>query len=103
MSRILYASSGGRGAYELAWSRDGERIAFSANRGLYVMNRDGSGLAQIVDGIAFGPSWSPDGGRLVFTMGEQPSVYVVDDDGGNLTELTPFAASSTSPSWSPRP
>lgn len=68
------------------------------------MNRDGSGVAQIVDGVTLShPSWSPDGGRLVFAMGEQPSVYVVDDYGGNLTELTPFAASSTSPSWSPRP
>jgi Tol biopolymer transport system component len=107
--RVLHTTGAGR-AYGLAWSRDGKRIAFSADLhldardGLYVMNRDGTGVVQIVEGVALShPSWSPDGRRLVFTMGTQPSVYIVDADGGNLTELTPFAASSTSPNWSPRP
>jgi Tol biopolymer transport system component len=61
-----------------SWSPDGMRIAFESNRGsqnglyaAFIVNRDGSGLVQVTDYIgADHPVFSPDGKRLIFTMGD---------------------------------
>ena len=47
-----------------AWSRDGQRLAFTNARGIYVINVDGSGLRHLASG--WEPDWSPDGRMLVF-------------------------------------
>jgi Tol biopolymer transport system component len=54
------------------WSPDGKRIAFYSDRGgkyeAWVINRDGSGLAQLTSSPIrpiFFPLWFPDGRRLV--------------------------------------
>src|SRR6267154_5132237 len=57
-----------------AFSPDGTKIAFVKDfKGISVMNPDGSGLAQILDGASAGltsitsfPDWSPDGKKIVF-------------------------------------
>ena len=71
----------GQSIEELAWSPDGQQIAFVANptpggdafsgTNIYVMKRDGSDLVQIthMDPGSVGcwsPTWSPDGSKLVF-------------------------------------
>jgi len=65
-----------------AWSPDGSKIAFvssrtgDSNRNIYVMNSDGSGTAAnltpnttdpVYQGHDDGPSWSPDGSKIVYT------------------------------------
>jgi hypothetical protein len=63
------------GSFMPAWSPDGARIAFSTNRDgdleVYVMNADGSGVANLTrnpgtdEGWAY-PTWSPDGGSIAY-------------------------------------
>ena len=53
------------------------------------------------------PSFSPDGRRIAFTSGRSghPEVYIMDADGTNVEQLTPFAIGDqyyrSSPDWSP--
>lgn len=58
-----------------AWSPDGRRIAYAAHldtrdekqRGVYIINADGSGQRQITHSIDESPRWSSDGERVFFT------------------------------------
>jgi Tol biopolymer transport system component len=73
------------------WSPDGKKIAFVAGEGccadLYVINTDGSGLAQLTRlGTVTGADWSPDGRTLALRAAG--SVYVINVDGSDLTQLT---------------
>jgi TolB protein len=99
------------GPANIAWSRDGRRLAFDGpatsggtGRALYVVNADGSGLRQVGRGDArrFNPVFTPDGTRLVFVQDNGPQggsgdVYSVSTSGGGLTRLT------TSPGWDGAP
>jgi TolB protein len=98
---------------EAAWSPDGRQIAFQslvdgpfgAFGRIFVINVDGTGLRQVspdVDPNDYqfdgGPSWAPDGTRLVFTRGA--SLYVVNADGTGFAPL-PIEDFAQNPSWSP--
>jgi Tol biopolymer transport system component len=64
--------------YGAVWSHDGSRIAFvragsrAVGPGIYVVNRDRSGLRRVVPlrprvaKVVYLPGWSPDGTRLAF-------------------------------------
>jgi Tol biopolymer transport system component len=98
-----------------SWSPQGNEIVFSArvpatDRGtLWVVHSDGSGLHKIpvpgCGGVAdlpngtrnpdatgcFGPSWSPDGTKILFGRqkgSEQSDAYIVNPDGSGLFQLT---------------
>src|SRR5918995_378235 len=52
---------------EPSWSPDGEKIAFTNDDEIYVMNSDdGSDVTRLTDNDAFDadPSWSPDGEKI---------------------------------------
>ena len=78
-----------------SWSPDGERIAFVSDRGdleIYVMKADGRKPRNLTnnrhdDGAL---SWSPDGKHIVFESerDDNEDIYVMDDDGGNIHNLT---------------
>ncbi len=91
----------------LAWSPDGQRIAFAHNDqsvggaglhpSIWVANADGTGATQITSGPSdSAPSWSPDGQKIIFSR--SGGLCVVDPDGSNLT---PLPAAGQEPSWSP--
>ncbi len=114
MASALYAAQAdGTGVVQLvdsamlasspAWSPDGRTLAFSAGlfdaeRGIYVVNADGSDLRRlttkrhIFEGNG-GPRWSPDGRTLLFYAGLPPSqdVWVVNSDGTGERSLTSTA------------
>ena len=95
-----------------AWAPDSTRIAFSwvnldaipvedllagknagDTMGIYVVNRDGSGLQEIVagdDGTASNPTWSPRGDELIYDkrIREVSQLFKIASGGGIPEQLT---------------
>ena len=99
---------------DVAWSRDGSRIAFTAMKhagekemrsGIYVMRSDGTEAARVTDEetVAFYVSMSPDGKRVAYAgkTGEKKSdIFVSAVDGSKTSRLTQGGYNHT-PAWSP--
>lgn len=101
--------------YQLAWSPDSRRIAFTAAPGggvdrVYVVSRDGGSPVALTpgSGIESQPSWSPDGRYLAFervataadSTGGQGAIYIVDLK-SDKTSLLPGSVGLQGPAWSP--
>jgi len=104
----LQISDGGVGADRSpAWSPDGRRIAFAAERDgntdIYTMNTDGTDERRLTTdpGLDDDPEWSPDGRRIAFTseMDGNTDIWVMDADGSNKERLTSDPAIDLDPSW----
>lgn len=84
------------------------RLAFVSGRNgsvdIFTMNDDGSGLIQLTTSPdwEYGPRWSPDGRRLVYTSEmsatSEVSIYVMNADG---TEKRRLSGNAHLPAWSP--
>jgi Tol biopolymer transport system component len=98
-----------------AWSPDGTKVAFTSNRTgdyeVYSMKADGTGVVNLTnnggqdgggDRRAGGPSWSPDGAKIVFdsTRTGPFEIFSMDSAGGNVTQLT-NGGWNVEPAWSP--
>ena len=105
-----------------SWSPDGTRIVFSvyskdtADRGIWMMNADGSGRWRLADlPLCRDFAWSPDGTRIAFTYatrlkgvhfhsgpGSFSDIYIINADG---TDLRPVTATELlgeyRPKWHP--
>lgn len=85
------------------------RIAFHSDPGglddLYVMDGDGSTLAQLTHGLetSVPPVWSPDGTRIAFVccLPSRDSIYLVGADGSGLRRLVSASGEVGWPAWSP--
>ena len=96
------------GPTKLSWSPDGRRIAYAREGNIFILTDDGNWNITVVLSESLEASnldWSPDGRKIVFEAlsdeSEEPEIYVVDIDGGNLTRLTKNSFLDGSPSWSP--
>ena len=86
--------------FDPAWAPDSSQIAFSWNgrqvgntMGIYVVNRDSSGLKQIADGgvrFASFPTWAPHGNELIYHkwVGDFRQLFKVALEDGILEQLT---------------
>ena len=119
-----------------AWSPNGKKIAFArhrtgatclarsttapcvaAERGIYVMNADGTALTRLTIPPAQltsdshnieddTPAWSPDGRTIAFARGEagyERSIFVMNADGTGVKRITTPGSyvDDSSPAWSP--
>ena len=102
-----------------AWSPDGTHVAFAAaiaapgearsgevERGLFVVDADGSDAHEIVPSAQIlDAQWSPDGRWIAFTMAnpDRPDVFIVHPDGTGLRAVTSSSDGfrSWGPVWSP--
>jgi len=87
----------------------GGRIAFTCTRGEYnqlcMINRDGTGLAQLTDMEAsnYYPVFTPDGGSLLFSSNRNGSfdLYLLQFGEKQLIQLTQAVGNVISPDYSP--
>jgi Tol biopolymer transport system component len=105
-----------------AWSPDDTRIAVQMDFGPPQNNlpiADGIGIVDLAtkkitqvtrqsEGQQLRPRWSPDGRSLVFWTDrglpdgtEQGAIFIVNTDGTNLHQLTPWDENAGDPDWSP--
>lgn len=98
-------------------SPDGQVIAFAGqlnarrtydqlrNR-IWLLPARGGRLTEVSAGQGRQPDWSPDGRWLAFTSSRgdtagRQAVFIVKRNGGNLTQVTSYAANAQHPVWSP--
>jgi Tol biopolymer transport system component len=96
--QIVYRANHPTDSAELKIYRDllAQRLVRPGKVEVFIMNADGSDQRQIthLGGANFGPSWTPDGKRIVFSSNyKNPrsgnfDLYLVDRDGGNLEQIT---------------
>lgn len=97
-------------------SPDGARLAFvvadldDGVGDIFIVNRDGTGLQQLTFDAELDdqPTWAPGADRLAFRSyrtGRDGDIWLMDDDGGNLVNLTPDPLPGITderhPAWSP--
>jgi serine/threonine protein kinase/Tol biopolymer transport system component len=94
---------------DAVYSPDGQRIAFSSNRGgareLWVANADGEDAQPVTsfNGPILGtPRWSPDGRQLVFDARPDghSDIFIVAASGGQMQRLTQRPGDDARPAWS---
>ncbi len=121
----------GSGVWQVAWSPEGRRLAFSKwiqdspqDSTAYVMNADGTGLIQLfsvddplvasaVEGLGYGwsrvASWSPDGERLALFIALKSAsltadglnLFTVNVNGQNLSQVGWMLGYEDFLTWSP--
>jgi Tol biopolymer transport system component len=94
---------------DAAWSRDGKELVYIQGNSLWRVRSDGTESRKIVSAAAgeipYWPRWSPDGGRLRFSLtGDRSSLWEVTSDGNHLHRFLPGWAGPSSEccgSWTP--
>jgi Tol biopolymer transport system component len=94
-----------RGNWRPTWSPDGERLAFMYGyASIRIVNANGGQERDLAYG--FSPVWSPIDGRIAFYADHPPrslnaDIYLLDDMGRNLHNLTQNQFHNWDPAWSP--
>jgi TolB protein len=125
-SRLIVANRAGQTIVEHSipglaggqtWSSDSRRLAFTvavtinegtgaqAQRGIYVMNADGTGRRLLVVN-AIDPAWSPNGSKIAYVayrprLADGGFVTVANADGTGARRLTASVEDEAQPAWSP--
>jgi serine/threonine protein kinase len=105
---MLRLTSGGINN-RLAWSPDGQHVAFSrAGEGIWITRADGASQPQLLTGrlLQYPYSFTPDGKRLVYVQASQLWTVALDQQGGTWKAGAPerfldSKFSDTQPAFSP--
>ena len=82
-----------------SWSPDGRRLVFESNRGIAVINADGSELRYLTRSKRDGePAWSPDGRTIAFVRSND--IWLMRPDG---SKQRLFVKNGSQPAWKPAP
>jgi Tol biopolymer transport system component len=103
-------------ATDLAWSPDGNWIAFTNYDNpseqiddIFIIHPDGTGLTRLTDTPDFdeqGPAWSPDSRQIAFAKRSrsegvgQYDIYRMHADGSGVAQVTSDPSSEFDPAWS---
>ncbi|HEX7593962.1 MAG TPA: protein kinase, partial [Anaerolineae bacterium] len=97
----------GTSPYNPSWSPDDTKIVYAscqaANRntcGLFVYDLIAKGFKTITTDGGGNPQWSPRGDRIVYQIGNPPSVFIVNVDGSGKKQLTFGKSNDGQPVWS---
>ena len=99
---------------QISWSAVRDEIVFGSQDGdLFMVRPDGSDLRKIDlathvrDYHAYGPDWSPDGSRIVFSMYVDElgssDLYTIAPDGSDLVRITDLDGAENYPRWGTPP
>lgn len=110
-TKIVYRANHPTDSTELAQYRSllAQRLVRPSKVELFVMNADGSEQRQItrLGGANFGPSWTPDGRRIIFSSNFRDprsgnfDLYMVNEDGSALEQITTHPGFDGFPAFSP--
>jgi TolB protein len=110
-TKIVYRAHHPKDAAELTQYREllAQGFIRPSKVELFVMNADGSDNRQITQlgGANFGPSWTPDGRRIIFASNHKNprsrnfDLFLVDLDGQNLEQVTTNSEFDGFPMFSP--
>ncbi|HEX2622373.1 MAG TPA: DPP IV N-terminal domain-containing protein, partial [Phototrophicaceae bacterium] len=103
----------GEGAsYAPIWSPDSDKVAYLTNDPGYISlslltmpTMETHPLTDRQFRSVTAPSWSPEGSLIAFSATERgsgASLYLINADGTNLTQLTDTTFDEVSPAWRPR-
>ena len=82
-----------------SWAPDASRIAVAAERGIVVVDADGSNRRQLTFNPSdFDPAWSPDGDRIAFASGDE--LFTVGLGGGPRLVARVAGEDVWAPGWS---
>jgi PKD repeat protein len=101
-----FGQSDGLNDFELTWSADATKVAFTRNGDIFVADAAVANPLGITNtGNNYSPAWSPDGARIAFASTRDTShleLYLMKPDGSGVVRLTyNVALNSSNPAWSP--